>query len=1351
MSLIAWNCRGLGKPRAVRFLKEIVHQIKPSFVFLSETLSTKNKVETVCKELHFAGCWVVEAEGHSGGIALLWKNEGACRVTAANKHFIDFEVENDQVGRWRYTGFYGCPEAGRRSESWNMLRMLASQSNLPWCIIGDFNDMCFADEKMGGREHPRRFLNGFRETLQDCELLDLGFVGPKYTWEKSRGKENWVQERLDRGLATQQWRNLFPTAEVRVLEVATSDHLPLHLHLKKQIYVQKRKRFRFENVWVKDQDCLNLVKTSWEHTAGREILDKLSYVTLCIEEWGGGLSHEFNQKLLECRRKLKKFRTRRDVPGIQIYNAVRWEYLSLLERKEVYWKQRAKQFWLQNGDQNTKFFHRFASARKQKNTINRIKDVHGEWKDTEEEIQAVIVNYFTEIFSSSGVAGRLSDREKVNQVAESENNELIAEITDAEVKSAVFSMHPEKSPGHDGLNPAFFQAYWHIVGTDVVQFCKNYMCTGELPGGINATLVCLIPKTKTPQEMKDLRPISLCNVLIRILSKVLANRLKPCLKELISDRQSAFIEGRLLNDNALIAFEINHYMRRLSQGSKGVAGFKIDISKAYDRLEWGFIQNMMIKFGFSSQWIARVMGLVTSVSYSFIRNGEVFGNVIPYRGIRQGDPISPYIYILCAEGLSAIMRRNEEVGLIHGCKIARGAPTISHLLFADDCYFFFRATKTEANVMRRILGRYENISGQKINYDKSSVNFSSNTSVRDRMVVCNELGVNEVQQPGKYLGMPMFVGRRKVAEFSFLSEKVNQKLQNWHNQTLSKAGKVILLKLAAQVVPNFWMGMLLIPLEVCDRIEKAMNAFWWGSASSGRGIKWLSWERLCTVKEDGGLGFKRLREFNIAMLAKQAWRILNEVNPLVTRLLKARYFPNTSFLNAQLGTNSSYVWRSLMETKEVMQQGCRRRIGDGRSTKVWQIPWLPCSENGYITTNMPPELENITVNSLMTENNGTWDNDVLQDIFNDRDREWIKKTPIPRVTRADSWTWLFDAKGEFSVKTCYRQLRGERECPEKRFWKALWGLKLPGKVTNFLWRTCRKVLPTAAALVDKHVDINVVCSWCHMAVEDDLHVLFKCCFARELWESMGLAELVNVEPNDTVMSVLKRIFQRGDQQQNATVGLMCWNLWYRRNTWVWSHVNTSSFGVKSRMYSMLTEWNRAREDLQQQKVNELTRRRVWCKPPPGWIKINIDAACMRRTGQMGVGYVVRDEGGQFVRARSQVIQGSLQPREVEAVGLREALLWVEKWRRRKCVFECDAKEVVDAVNGEGGLSYFHMIIDDCREILKHFDEVLVAFVPRSANTVAHLLAKATYSMSGSQEWLNTAPDFIMCNIASEEG
>lgn len=753
--------------------------------------------------------------------------------------------------------------------------------------------------------------------------------------------------------------------------------------------------------------------------------------------------------------------------------------MKLLERQEVYRKQRVKQHWLQEGDRNTHFFHRFASTRKRNNRLERIKDTNGIWQETPEEVQQVIEKYFEDLFTASKFDGQLSEREKVKQVTENDNVELLMPVTNDEVKEDVFAMHPDKACGPDGLNPTFFQVFWSIIEKDVVHFFRDFMQAGELPEGVNEAVVFLIPKDKEPKSMGDLRPISLCNVLVRILPKVIANRMKKCLGSIISDKQSAFLEGKLLTDNALIAFEINHYMKRKTQGKEGLAGLKIDISKAYDRLEWVFIHSMMIKFGFSDVWIERLMKFISLVSYSFLHNGEEFGCVIPKRGIRQGDPISPYIYIMCVEDLSLIIRCNDECGLIHGCKIARRAPAISHLLFADDCYLFFKATEGEASTMKNILQRYANVSGQIINFNKSAITFSSNTKWENRAVVCEKLGVHESIDPGKYLGMPMRIGKNNHSMFTFLVHCVDQKLQTWSVQSISKAGKVTLLKTAAQSILKFWMSLLLILGEICDKIEKSMNAYWWEGGKEKRGIRWMFWERICEVKEAGGLGFRKLCDFNVAMLAKQAWRLINNSNPLVTEIMKANYYAQTDLLNAKLGTNPSYMWRSILASQEVIRYGCRRKIGNGNDTNVWNSLWLPCEINGYMTSPRYSGREDGLVSGLMSENSNSWDEDIISELCNEQDRNLIQQIPLPSINRGDSWYWLLDSKGDFTVRSFYRKMRGESCGQEDGFWKKLWNLQLPGKILNFLWRACHNVLSTAVELARKQVDVNVMCPWYH--------------------------------------------------------------------------------------------------------------------------------------------------------------------------------------------------------------------------------------------------------------------------------
>lgn len=201
-------------------------------------------------------------------------------------------------------------------------------------------------------------------------------------------------------------------------------------------------------------------------------------------------------------------------------------------------------------------------------------------------------------------------------------------------------MHPDKSPGPDGINPAFYQRFWNIIGNDIVATCLNVISSNVVPDGLNDTLVVLIPKKQSPETINDLRPISLCNVLMKIVTKMLDNRLKFLLPNIISEMQSAFVPGRLITDNVIAAFEINHWMHIRKQGKMGYSALKMDMSKAYDRVSWEFIRGIMLKMGFVSKWIDWVLLCMSTVKYSFLMSGREVGPIILKRGLRQGDPIS---------------------------------------------------------------------------------------------------------------------------------------------------------------------------------------------------------------------------------------------------------------------------------------------------------------------------------------------------------------------------------------------------------------------------------------------------------------------------------------------------------------------------------------------------------------------------------------------------------------------------------------------------------------------------------------------------------------------------------------
>ena len=276
----------------------------------------------------------------------------------------------------------------------------------------------------------------------------------------------------------------------------------------------------------------------------------------------------------------------------------------------------------------------------------------------------------------------------------------------------------------------------------------------------------MIPKVKNPKKVSEFRPISLCNVVYKLITKVVANRLKKLLAKMIPDSQSAFLLGRLITDNILVAFETLHFLKRKTQGKLGYMALKLDMSKAYDRVEWVFLERIMRHLGIEERLIKIIMACVQSVAYAVLLNGQPVGNIKPTKGLRQGDPLSPYLFLLCAMGLQSLIHQAEMDGHIRGVAICRNGHKVSHLFFADDSVLFCRATKAECNKILEILEVYEKGSGQKINKEKTNLFFSSNTPLPLQEQIQQILGIPTIRQYKKYLGLPALVGRAKIKALS---------------------------------------------------------------------------------------------------------------------------------------------------------------------------------------------------------------------------------------------------------------------------------------------------------------------------------------------------------------------------------------------------------------------------------------------------------------------------------------------------------------------------------------------------------------------------------------------------------
>lgn len=538
--------------------------------------------------------------------------------------------------------------------------------------------------------------------------------------------------------------------------------------------------------------------------------------------------------------------------------------------------------------------------------------------------------------------------------------------------------------------------------------------------------------------------------------------------------------------------------------------------------------------------------------YYVLLNGEEIGPIIPHRGLRQGDPLSQYLFILAQEGLSAVLRKQEQRGNLHGISVAKGAPRISHLFFADDCYLFFQANEPESLLIKDILQDYASSSGQQINYGKSSIFFSRNVKEEDQNWVKVILGISGGDLGSTYLGLPSLIGRRKKQILGFIRSKIISRINGWNNKFLSRAGREILLKNIIQAIPTYAMSVFLLPKELCNEIEIIMNSYWWGcSARGGKGIKWMSWNKLSVPKQYGGMGFRTLHEFNLALLGKQAWRLIQNTNSLVSRVFRAKYYPNDSFLEAKLGGNPSFIWRSIWETQEIMRRGIHWRIGDGKTVRVWSDPWLPCNENAFIQTEPLPFSTDITVNSLRDSNVHGWDRDILNDIFNKRDRNLILSVPLSNRDTVDSLFWRGEENGNYSVRSCYKMMKEHLGVTQQEKWTYVWKLNIPPKVKAFLWQACTHNLLSTDNLRRRRVDIPPTCVLCSTENESTLHPFESCTFTRRCWSMVRLSLLPSNGLSFPEWVSLN--FSKLNDDTCSMFVMICWSIWKARNAKIWEN------------------------------------------------------------------------------------------------------------------------------------------------------------------------------------------------------
>ena len=450
----------------------------------------------------------------------------------------------------------------------------------------------------------------------------------------------------------------------------------------------------------------------------------------------------------------------------------------------------------------------------------------------------------------------------------------------------IFAMGRNRSPGPDGFPADFYVACWDIIGTDLVQAIKEIFQGQTFPRSWKATFIALIPKVTNPTSFREFRPISLCNVYYKVVSKIVTERLRVFLDRLISPEQCGFVQGRHIHDNIMLVHELAQSLDQDIRGSNVI--IKLDMEKAFDRIEWRSIAEVLRRFGFATAVINLVDICVRENHFSLLVNRHSTPFFTASRGLRQGDPLSPTLFILVEEVLSRSLSRAIAQGLIQPYYSKRGCPIISHSMFADDAILFLNGCEASLQGLMGILSGYERATGQLVNTSKSSFMVAS-TTINTIRRIQDISSFSRSHLPFDYLGCPIFSGRTRVHYFDGLLSKLRKKLAGWKLHLLSPGGRIQLIRHVLMSMPLHLLAVHEVPDTVLRSIRQICTSFLWdGKLEGPRRQRRVSWEKACRPLDEGGLGIRRPEDVLDMLQKKLVWRMRTMSTPLGS-LVSAKY------------------------------------------------------------------------------------------------------------------------------------------------------------------------------------------------------------------------------------------------------------------------------------------------------------------------------------------------------------------------------------------------------------------------------------------------------------------------------
>ncbi|KAL9670814.1 hypothetical protein QQ045_008372 [Rhodiola kirilowii] len=542
-----------------------------------------------------------------------------------------------------------CDDTVRKS-LWEELVDLSEGIDIPWLVAGDFNVISSWDEKSGGNRSDESHLHDFNDFQVQAGLSDAGFNGNPFTWSNNQSGESRIWERLDRVLLNGHALSGFPSLKVTHLTRVHSDHCPLLVDLDAQ--QRNLAFFHYQTAWHSHPGFLAVVRNGWNGRLhgdplinfGRKLKQlrhilrtwnwevfgdlriKMKEMLFCIDSLEAQLQQGWNamvaQDLLECKS----------------------NYKTTMDSHHAMIKAKARMDWLHLGDHNSSLFHASIKARRAKNKMQLLLD-NESYSNDRDVIGRAAVDFYKDLFGGHVQPPPAAVFQIINPVISTEDNEALCRPPSPdEVHDLLSIMSLDSSPGPDGFTGHFYSYCWDVIKDDLMEAIHGFFGGLQIPNSLSATYLTLLPKVANATSIAQLRPISLCNFCHKIISRILASRLAKWLPKIISEEQVGFVQGRSIHENIALAHDLTHDLNHKTFGGNIIV--KLDMAKAYDRISWSFILGTFRNLGFSEIWCDLIYRCISNCVYSVKWDGRLYGFFRSSRGVRQGDPLSPSLFVI---------------------------------------------------------------------------------------------------------------------------------------------------------------------------------------------------------------------------------------------------------------------------------------------------------------------------------------------------------------------------------------------------------------------------------------------------------------------------------------------------------------------------------------------------------------------------------------------------------------------------------------------------------------------------------------------------------------------------------